>query len=58
MIFHSTPMERPRGPIPSSATDRAVSCRARLIARWQQDLSGRLSCRWRIVREPPGKPWG
>ncbi len=57
MIFHRTPMDRPRAPIRNSAPDRAMPRRARLIARWQQDLSGRLSCRWRVVREPPGKPW-
>jgi len=54
MIILKFPTDRSHVPVRSLMPDRATPRGGRLVARWQQDASGRLSCRWKALSKPPG----
>jgi len=54
MIILKFPPDRSRVSVRSLMPDRATPRGVRLVARWQQDASGRLSCRWKALGKPPG----
>ncbi len=56
MIFRKTASDRARAPLRKAERDGAMPRRPRLLASWQCDASGRLSCHWIEASDPSGEP--